>query len=973
MAVSMRDLDPAFQGAGQKAGIEIWRIEKLSPVPVPKSSHGKFYTGDSYIVLKTSTSNTGALRHDIHYWLGKDTSQDEAGAAAIKTVELDAALGGRAVQYREVQGHETEKFLSYFKPCIIPLKGGIASGFTHVEEEEYKTCLYVCQGKHVVHVKEVPFARSSLNHDDIFILDTKSKIFQFNGSNSSIQERAKALEVVQYIKDTYHDGKCEVAAIEDGKLMADAETGEFWGFFGGFAPLPRKTTRDEAKRIDTVPARLYRVQKGQAEPLEIESLTRELLDTNGCYIVDCGIEVFVWMGRSTSLDDRKTASGAADELLRGLDRPKCHVIRVIEGFETVMFRSKFDSWPQSTNVAVTEDGRGKVAALLKRQGLNVRGLMKAAPPKEEPQPYIDCTGNLQVWRVNGQQKTLLQASDQSKFYSGDCYLFQYSYPGEDKEEHLIGTWFGKQSVEGDRISAISQAAKISESLKFSATQARIYEGYEPLQFFVIFQSFIVFKGGLSEGYKKHLVEKELADDTYKEDGIALFRIQGTGPDNMQSIQVEPVASSLNSSYCYILHSGSSVFTWTGNLTTSEDQELVERQLDLIKPDMQSKLQKEGAESEQFWEILSGKSEYPSEKIGRDAESDPHLFSCTFSKGDLKVTEIYNFNQDDLMTEDIFILDCHSDIYVWVGQLVEYKNKMQALSIGEKFLEYDFLMEKLSHQAPIYIVMEGSEPPFFTRHFSWDSNKSAMHGNSFQRKLTLVKNGGTPPMDKPKRRTPVSYGGRSAAPEKSQRSRSVSFSPDRVRVRGRSPAFNALAATFENPNARNLSTPPPMVRKLYPKSVTPDSAILAPRSAAIAALTASFDKPLPAKDVIIPRTIKGIPEAPKVNTETLKSSPQTDSKENSVNSTTEEGPKPKPETIQEDVKEGEAEDEEGLPIYPYDRLKTTAADPVTEIDVTKRETYLSSEEFREKFGMAKDAFYKLPKWKQNKLKMALQLF
>lgn len=60
---------------------------------------------------------------------------------------------------------------------------------------------------------QVPFARSSLNHDDIFILDTRSKIFQFNGSNSSIQEKAKALEVVQYIKDTYHDGKCEVAAV----------------------------------------------------------------------------------------------------------------------------------------------------------------------------------------------------------------------------------------------------------------------------------------------------------------------------------------------------------------------------------------------------------------------------------------------------------------------------------------------------------------------------------------------------------------------------------------------------------------------------------------------------------------------------------------------------------------------------------------------------------------------------------------
>ncbi|XP_073067134.1 villin-4-like [Primulina eburnea] len=157
----------------------------------------------------TTTTKNGALHHAIHYWLGRDTSQDEAGAAAIKTIELDAALGGRAVQYREVQGHETEKFLSYFKPCIIPQEGGVASGFNHVEDEAHQTRLFECKGKHVVHVKEVSFARSSLSHDDIFILDTESKSFQFNGSNSSIQERAKALEVVQYVKYTYHDGKCE--------------------------------------------------------------------------------------------------------------------------------------------------------------------------------------------------------------------------------------------------------------------------------------------------------------------------------------------------------------------------------------------------------------------------------------------------------------------------------------------------------------------------------------------------------------------------------------------------------------------------------------------------------------------------------------------------------------------------------------------------------------------------------------------
>uniref|UniRef100_A0A0A9GGQ5 HP domain-containing protein n=1 Tax=Arundo donax TaxID=35708 RepID=A0A0A9GGQ5_ARUDO len=364
--------------------------------------------------------------------------------------------------------------------------------------------------------------------------------------------------------------------------------------------------------------------------------------------------------------------------------------------------------------------------------------------------------------------------------------------------------------------------------------------------------------------------------------------------------------------------------------------------------MPSRSQKEGRETDQFWELLGGKSKYSNQKVGREHESNPHLFSCVLSKGDhegnVKVKEIHHFTQDDLMTEDIFMLDCHSDVFVWVGQEVDAKVKSQAMDIGENFLVLDFLMENLSRETPIFTVSEGCEPQFFTRFFNWDSTKSLMHGSSYQRKLAIVKGGVIPSSDKPKRRT-LAFSGRSTPQDKSQRPRSMSTSPERPRVRGKSPAFTALTSAFEKPNTRNLSTPPPAVRKLFPKSGGPDQSKRSPKQSAISAFTSSFEGPTKS---IIPKSVKASPEHEKAIEE--------------------EG-----DTGDGDANENEPEDDEGRTIYPYELLTTITEDPAPDIDLTKRETYLSSAEFREKFSMARVAFYKLPKWKQNKLKSDVKLF
>jgi gelsolin len=181
---------------------------------------------------------------------------------------------------------------------------------------------------------------------------------------------------------------------------------------------------------------------------------------------------------------------------------------------------------------------------------------------------------------------------------------------------------------------------------------------------------------------------------------------------------------------------------------------------------------------------------------------------------------------------------------------------------------------------------------------------------------------------------------------------MSFSPERVRVRGRSPAFTALAATFESSSNRNLSTPP-VVKKLYPRSATLDSSNTS-KSSVIVALAGSLDRP---SQTPTPAFMKGmwhqwplwwreflqieiknilayfffIKNCAIDGSESEKPKQEGDGKGVHTVTTRVESL-----TINEDVKENELEDEDILPIYLYERLKTTTADPVTEIDVMRRE-------------------------------------
>ncbi|KAJ9548190.1 hypothetical protein OSB04_020733 [Centaurea solstitialis] len=947
MSGSAKALEPAFQGVGQRVGTEIWRIENFQPVPLPKSSYGRFYSGDSYIVLQTSPGKGGAYLYDIHFWLGKDTSQDEAGTAAIKTVELDAILGGRAVQHREPQGYESDKFLSYFKPCIIPLEGGVASGFKETDEEEFQTRLYTCKGKRVVRLKQVPFSRSTLNHDDVFILDTKDKIFQFNGANSNIQERAKALEVIQFLKDKYHEGTCDVAIVDDGKLQAEGDSGEFWVIFGGFAPIGKKVASEDDIIPEKTSPKLYCISDGQVKEVEGE-LSKSLLENSKCYLMDCGAEVFVWVSRVTQVEDRKAAMQTAEEFLASQNRAKStRVTRLIQGYETYSFKSNFDSWPSGSAPSAPEEGRGKVAALLKQQGVGLKGLAKSSTATEEVPPLLEENGKIEVWRINGSAKTPVAKEDIGKFYSGDCYIVLYTYhSSEKKEDYYLCCWIGKDSIEDDQNMAARLATTMFNSLKGRPVQGRIYQGKEPPQFVAIFQPMVVLKGGLSSGYKNYIADKGLNDETYSSDGVALIQISGTSVHNNKAVQVEAVATSLNTYECFLLQSGSSLFTWHGNQSTVEQHNIAAKIAEFLKPGANVKFAKEGTENSTFWFALGGKQGYTSKKLAQETVRDPHLFAFSFPKGKFEIEEIYNFSQDDLLTEDILILDTHAEVFVWVGQSVDTKEKQNVFEIGQKYVELAASLDGLSPCVPLYRVTEGNEPSFFTTFFSWDPAKANAQGNSFQKKVMLF----------------FGFGGSHAA-ESQDKSNGNQGGPTQ-----RASALAALNSAFKSsPTAKSSASPK------VPSRGSQRAAAVAALSSVLTAEKKGPSDASPVRPSRSPPSEGGSPaivkseepsgglesnEGSEAGTGIFEATQETNGEDSAPKSTTEET---------------ECVTVDSQSTFSYEQLRAKSENPVTGIDFKRREAYLSGEEFEAVLGMSKEAFYKIPKWKQDMMKKKVDLF
>lgn len=350
---SILDGEEAVKVKGRRHHVEIWRIEKFQVKFWPRSKHGLFFAGDSYILLHTTEQppkNEGdktKIEWDLYFWIGQNSTQDEYGTAAYKTVELDTILDDGPVQHREVQDHESQGFHNIFgsilcKPIRIE-EGGVDSGFRHVEPKSYKPRLLHLKGRKKVSVKAIDMKFSEMNHGDVFVLDKGLEVIAWTGARAGMFERNKCRELCQSI-DSERQGKAKIFNIRGDD--SDKEQKEKLDVLEG-SPSDIKSAEDGgADDAPQAPAqrKLFRLSdaSGSLKFTEESNVAESSLDTNDVFIFDAGYEVFAWVGKSATLNEKNNAIPYATQYLSDYNRPlHTPITRVLEGGENAAFRQAF--------------------------------------------------------------------------------------------------------------------------------------------------------------------------------------------------------------------------------------------------------------------------------------------------------------------------------------------------------------------------------------------------------------------------------------------------------------------------------------------------------------------------------------------------------------------------------------------------------------------------------------------------------
>ncbi|XP_023016782.2 FLII actin remodeling protein isoform X1 [Leptinotarsa decemlineata] len=739
--------------AGQVPGLTIWEIENFLPNRIDEVAHGKFYEGDCYIVLKTFLDENQSLSWEIFFWIGEKASLDKKACSAIHAVNLRNYLGAQSRTTREEQGEESDEFLGLFDSHITYIEGGrTCSGFFTVEDMNFETRLYrIHLSGPSIHLEPVPVSSDSLDPCYVFLLDAGMKIFLWNGKKAKNTLKSKSRLMCEKMNKNERKNKAEILSENAGN-----ESKEFWQQLGQPDGIPPEEPPQEHVDPDFVPVppRLYQIQLGMGylELPQVEvpqgKLVNTLLNSKNVYILDCYLDVFVWIGKKSTRLVNAAAVKLSEELFNMIDRPDCaRVSRVREGTESQIFKSKFIGWDEVIAVDFTRTAESvqKTGADLTKWAKEQEtktDLTALFTPRQPSMSLSEAQQLMEEWNedleamealvLEGKKFVRLPEEELGIFHSKDCYVFLCRYwvpqddasstPPEDEMDDLQWVCYFWQGRDASNMGWLTFTFTLQKKFKAlfqdKLEVVRTYQQQENMKFMAHFKRKFVIK----QGKRNKKADKNAVEFYHlRSNGSALYT---------RLVQIKPDATFLNSAFCYILNvpfeqedDSGIVYVWIGSKSDPEEARIIQEIAEELfnSPWVTLQVLSEGEEPDNFfWLGLGGKKPYDNDATYMEYT---RLFRCSNEKGYFIVSEkCSDFCQDDLADDDIMILDNGDQVFLWLGANCSEVEIKLAYKSAQVYIQH-MRAKQPDRPRKLFLTLKNKESRRFTKCFhGWGEHK-----------------------------------------------------------------------------------------------------------------------------------------------------------------------------------------------------------------------------------------------------------
>uniref|UniRef100_A0A3B4GU82 Protein flightless-1 homolog n=1 Tax=Pundamilia nyererei TaxID=303518 RepID=A0A3B4GU82_9CICH len=373
---------------------------------------------------------------------------------------------------------------------------------------------------------------------------------------------------------------------------------------------------------------------------------------------------------------------------------------------------------------------------LKYGDLKVRRWDKSLekPQLDYSEFYMEDVGQIPgvtVWQIENFIPLQVDEALHGKFYEADCYIILKTYLDDNGALNWqIFYWIGQEATLDKKAGSAIHAVNLRNFLGAECRTIREEMGDESDEFTAVCRNI---KTTTRTCVSSYLLE---CFHVF----IRLYRVYGKKNIKLESVPVK--ASSLDPRFVFLLDSGLEIFIWRGaNATLSATTKARLFAEKINKNERKGKSEiitlMHNQEPPGFWETLGGQPEEIKKHVPDDfTPIRPKLYKVGLGLGYLELPQInYKLSvehkdhkvkldvlpelrllQSLLDTKCVYILDCWSDVFIWIGRKSPRLIRAAALKLGQELCS---MLHRPKH-ACVTRNLEGTECQVFKSKFkNWD--------------------------------------------------------------------------------------------------------------------------------------------------------------------------------------------------------------------------------------------------------------